>query len=121
MDIRILPGRSDSLHSLTHVLIWSAGIEIAGSSALAGEYRQHQEKIASAGFVSDTWYALVHTPVPIKEAMKIPEGKEAVDKEWNSLADRKAWLLGTVKPRKKVIEEAKRAKKHVHFGSLMDL
>ena len=37
----------------------------------------HQENIAPAGFASDAWFATVHTPISIQEALKIPEAREA--------------------------------------------
>ena len=64
---------------------------------------------------------LVHTPIPMPKAMKIPEAKTAADKEWNKLKDERAWLLETVKPRQQVIREAKAKEKKMYFGSLMDL
>ena len=39
----------------------------------------HQDHIAASAFTSDEYYALIHTPIPIPKAMKIPKAKEAVD------------------------------------------
>jgi len=84
--------------------------------------RTHQDKIAQASFASDEWFALVHTPIPMPKAMKIPKAKEAVDAEWDKLAiKKKAWDVNTVMARADVEAKAKREGKHVHFGSLMDL
>ena len=83
--------------------------------------RKHQPQIAEAGFVSDEWFAMVHTPVPISKALKMPKAKEAVDAEWKKLWNKKAWLVETVQPRAKVIERAMKQGKSVHFGELMDL
>jgi hypothetical protein len=30
--------------------------------------RKHQDHIAEAGYASDAWFAMVHTPVPMKKA-----------------------------------------------------
>ena len=39
--------------------------------------------------------AMVHTPV---KDWKTEEGaKQAVDKEWNKLADKEAWILETIR------------------------
>ena len=38
--------------------------------------REHQERVAPKGHVSMTHYGLVHAPVKMKHAMKIPEAKK---------------------------------------------
>ena len=53
--------------------------------------------------------------------MKMPRARAAVDSEWSSLADSGAWDPKSVQPRSKVIADAKRKGRTVHFGSLMDL
>ena len=83
--------------------------------------REHQDHVSTAGFVSGEWFALVHTPIPMKKAMNIPKAIEAVDAEWQKLADKKAWLLDTVQPKAKVEARSKATGVPVHFGSLMDL
>ena len=57
----------------------------------------------------------------MKRALQIPRAKKAVDDEWTSLEVSGALDLKSVQPRGKVIADAKRAGKTVHFGSLMDL
>ena len=48
----------------------------------------HQENVADKGFVSESWMAMVHTPV---KDWRIKEGaKKAVDKEWDKVADKKS-------------------------------
>ena len=41
--------------------------------------RQHQDHAADKG-PSENWFGLVHTPVPIPKALKIPEAREALGK-----------------------------------------
>ena len=65
-------------------------------------------------------YGLVHTSVPMKQAMNIPDAKKAVDGEWGNISKR-AWKLSSVKPKAEVIAEAKLKIIDVHFGTLMDL
>ena len=65
--------------------------------------------------------ALIHKPIPIREAMKFPAGKAAVDAEWNKLETNRAWLFDTVQPRRVVIDKAKKDGRTVHFGTVMDL
>ena len=54
------------------------------------------------------------------QAMKIPDAKTAVDKEWKKLETIPAWGLRKVKSKKKIILESQRDKIRVHFASLMD-
>ena len=53
-------------------------------------------------------------------ALRIPDAKAAVDKEWNKLQALSAWNLDKMKCKKEVDLEAQREKK-VHFASLMDI
>ena len=53
-------------------------------------------------------------------AMKIPDAKAAVDKEWKKLETIPAWDVSKVKSKKEVIKGAQKNNK-VHFASLMDL
>ena len=81
----------------------------------------HEDRIAGEGFTSMTHYNLVHKFIPMPQAMKIPDAKAAVDKEWEKLETIPAWNLRKVKSKKEVILEAQRDKMRVHFASLMDL
>ena len=83
--------------------------------------REHQEHVAYSGEASEHYMAMVHTPIPMGQAMRIPAAKAAVEKEWKKLEDKNAWMLDTVKPRAEVIRDAKARSKRVYFGSLMDL
>ena len=83
--------------------------------------RIHQEHEAPSGYVSNDWFALVHTPVPMSKVIKIPKAKKAVQDEWDKLSGLKAWLLDTVSEKADVIRKAKENKETVHFGSLMAL
>ena len=49
---------------------------------------KHEDRIAGKGFTSMTHYNLVHKFILLPQAMKIPEGKAAVDKE---CAETVAW------------------------------
>ena len=55
--------------------------------------RTHDEHISPPGYVSPEWFAMVHTPVPMTKAMKLPAAKLAVDTEWNTLLSKGAWDL----------------------------
>ena len=66
-------------------------------------------------------YNLVHKFTPMPQAMKIPEAKAAVDKEWEKLEKFSAWNLTKVKSKKQVIDEARTSGAKVHFASLMDI
>ena len=99
------------------------GDATASATALAGAARPHDEHVAPKGWASEEWFALVHTQIPIPKALKIPEGRAALDKEWAKLErpDRPAWDVTKVRPRAEVEAESERTGIHAHFGSLMDL
>ena len=54
------------------------------------------------------------------QAMKIPDAKAAVDKEWKKLDTIPALDVRKVKRKKEVIKEARKNNNKVHFASLMD-
>ena len=54
------------------------------------------------------------------QAMKIPDAKAAVDKEWKKLETIPAWDVRKVKSQKEVIKEAQKNNNKIHFPSLMD-
>ena len=83
--------------------------------------RNHEDHIAGKGYTSMTHYKLVHEFILMPQAMKIPDAKAAVDKEWKKLEKIPAWQLEKVKSKKEVILEAQRDKKKVHFATLMDM
>ena len=66
-------------------------------------------------------YNLVHKFIPMPHAMKIPEAKAPVDKEWEKLERISAWNLTKVKSKKEVIDEPRNKGRKVHFASFMDL
>ena len=68
-----------------------------------------------------THYNLVRKFVLMPHAMKIPHAKAAMDKEWKKLETLPAWQLEKVKSKKKVVLEAQRDTKKVHFATLMDI
>ena len=69
--------------------------------------------------MSSDWFALVHTPV--KNWNAIPDAKTAVDKEWDKLNDKKAWVLGSVREYQELSDNALKEGKTLHFGNLMRL
>ena len=64
---------------------------------------------------------MVHMPIPIHKANKIPAAKAAVDAEWRAHMDKKTWDVSKVRPKTEVIAEATAKNESVHFGYLMDL
>ena len=81
----------------------------------------HEDHIAGKGENSLQHYNLVHKFIPMPQAMKIPAGKAAVDKEWEKLEKIPAWNLTKVRSKKEVIDEARTKGAKVHFASLMDI
>ena len=83
--------------------------------------RPHQDRTAPKGYASLDQLAMVHLQISIDKAMKIPAAKKAVDAEWTAHAQKKTWNVERVRPRAEVIAEARKKKRSVHFGRLMDL
>ena len=83
--------------------------------------KDREDHIAGKGYNSMTQYNLVHKFIPVPQAMKIPDAKAAVHKEWKKVETFSAWPLEIVKSIKEVIFEAQRDKKKVHFATMTDL
>ena len=83
--------------------------------------KDHEDHIAGKGYNSISHYTLVRKFIPMSQAMKIPDAKAAVDKEWKKLETIPAWQLDKVKSKKVVFLEAQRDKHKVHFATLMDI
>ena len=72
-------------------------------------------------YVSEFHCGLVHKHKSIKEAMKIPEAKAAVDVEWNKLENWPAWNFKKIKLKAEVDRQATDDGMSGHFASLMDV
>ena len=81
----------------------------------------HEDHIAGKGNNSLQHYNLVHTFIPVPQAIKNPAAKAAVDKEWEKLEKISTWNLTKVRSKKEVIDEARTSSAKVHFTSLMDI
>ena len=62
--------------------------------------RIHEEHITGKGQNSVLHYISVHKFIPMPQAMKSPDAKAAVDKEWKKLETLPAWKLEKVKKQK---------------------
>ena len=84
--------------------------------------KHHEVHIAGRGYTSMNHYNLFHKFILMPKALKIPDAKAAVDKEWKKLEmipDRK---LEKVRSKKEVGHSwSTETKKKVHFASLMDM
>ena len=85
------------------------------------EPRDHDDRSTEKGFNSLSHYNLVHTPISSHPAMKIPDAKAAVDKEWEKLEKWPALQVTIFNSKKGVIEKAQKEERTVHFATLMDL
>ena len=83
--------------------------------------RSHEDHIAGKGQNSVLHRNLVHTFIPMPQAMKISDAKAAVAEEWKKLKTIAAWQLEKVKSKKEVIKKARINKNTVHFASLMHI
>ena len=62
-------------------------------------------------------YNLVHKFIPLPQAMKMPDAKSAVDREWEKLEKILAWQLTKVRNKiKEVIDEVRKVGKTAHFA-----
>ena len=68
--------------------------ESAKQRAESQQSKFHDDRTAGKGFTSMTHYNLVHKFIPIPQAMKIPDAKAAVDKEWKKLENRSSQIAG---------------------------
>ena len=80
----------------------------------------HEDHIEGKSYTSMTHSTMVHKFIPMPQGMKIPDAKAAVDKELESARDNSSMVFGICKSKKKVIFQAQRDNKKVHFASLMD-
>ena len=83
--------------------------------------KNHEDHIAAKGMNSLSHNNLVRKFIPMPQAMKIPDAKAAVEKEWDELEKIPAWQLAEVRNKNEVIAEARNEGKTVQFASLMDL
>ena len=63
----------------------------------------------------------MHKFVPVRQVMKIPDAKTAVDKEREKLEKLPAWQMTKVKNKKELILETQQDKRTVHVATLMDI
>ena len=82
--------------------------------------KYHEDHIAGKGDNSLQHYNLVHTFIPMPQAIKIPAAQAAVDKEWDKLEKIPAWDLKKCRNKSEVIDDARTKGAKVHFASLMD-
>ena len=83
--------------------------------------RAHRDRLSKAFVASPEYFSLVHTPLSIPEAMKIPKAKQALNDEWQALFELKAFDFASVQPKHKVIADARKNGTKVHFGGIMEL
>ena len=68
--------------------------------------KNDEDHIAGKGLNSLSHYNLVHNFIPMHQAIKIPNAKAAVDKDWEKLEKLPAWKMTKVKSKKEVILDA---------------
>ena len=81
--------------------------------------RPHQERVAAKGTHLVEFYGLIHTPVT--DYLKIPEAREALNKEWEKLENIPYVDFKAVRPKAQVKAEAQKNGQSVHFAQLMAL
>ena len=83
--------------------------------------RSHQPRLGSLQNFSEHFYGMVHKPIPLPKAMRIPTARNAVNDEWEKLEGMQAWDVSKVKPRAEVQARAKAEDITIHFGHVMAL
>ena len=81
--------------------------------------RNHDDHIAERGFNSLTHYHSVFKFIPMPQALKIPDAKAAVNKEWEKIEKIPVWQMDKVKSKKDVILQAQKEKRKVHFATMI--
>jgi len=89
------------------------------NSAVDSIYK-HTENVGTKG-VTEEFLAMIHQEIPLDKAMRIPDARKAVNREWDKLDDIKAWDFGSVASKWKVKKRAKDEKKVIHFGTVRAL
>ena len=80
-----------------------------------------EDYIAEKGFNSLGHDDLVRKPIPMLQAMKIPDAKAAVDKDLDKLKNMSSWQESKVKSKQEVIDNARKEGNTAHVVTLMDL
>lgn len=91
------------------VLVSPMGEHVAGERVTSTERNHraqeqrntHQEHVAPAGLGSDEWWARVHAPAQIPEAMRMPAAKAAMGNAWNKLWGQGTWDVQAVRDKRR--------------------
>ena len=75
--------------------------------------RYHEDHIAGKGMNSLSHYNLVHKFILMPQAMKIPDAKAAVGKEWGKWEKIPAWPLTKVRKNEVVADARNKAKLYI--------
>ena len=70
--------------------------------------KEHIDFVAQAGMQSNDYFAMVHKPIPIDKAWKIPDAKGAIDAEIAKHERLGTWDLKGVQPKASVQARARR-------------
>ena len=81
----------------------------------------HEDRITGKGDNSLQHYNLVHTFIPMPQAMKIPAPKGSSGQGMGKIGENFGVDLTEVRSKKEVIDEARTKGAKVHSASLMDM
>ena len=81
----------------------------------------HRENIPPKGDLPYEALIMVHEPIAIKDAIKIPDAKKALDVEWTKLNKQRVWELETVREYSEVKSLALQEGRVVNFGRVYPL
>ena len=98
-------GKSNEINSkLACILEASESTRLRMEESLPTHHEDH-----TAGKVDNSLqhYNLVHKVIPLLQAMKLPEAKAAVEKEWEKAEKIPAWNITEVRNKSEVIDKAR--------------
>ena len=81
----------------------------------------HQDRVSTAGDISETYWGLIHQPVSIPKALRIPKVREALDKEWQKLDKGRVWFMDTVAEKKEVEAKCQKNGIECEFCNVIEL
>ena len=94
-----------------NLVAWWNPHESTRTRAELSQTKHHEDHIAGRGVTSVNHHNLVYKFIQMPTAIKIPDAKAAVDKEWKKLETIPAWKREKVRSKKEVILEAQRGKR----------
>ena len=111
-------GKTCCVNSTTRKKRYACIIEAHESTKTRIGKTQHRDLIAEKGLNLLSHYNLMHKPISKLVAIKFPNAKAAVDREWEKLEKLPAWKVTKFKSKNEVSEKAQNDGMTVHFCNI---